>query len=65
MSSACRVHKTSVPRLFQVKQQRTALLKMKKIGTETGEGTRPKVYHVEDEAAAKMNENVPCGSDVK
>ena len=29
MSSAHRTHKTSVPRLFQVKQQRTALLKIK------------------------------------
>ena len=28
-SSARRLHETSVPRLFQVKQQRTALLKMK------------------------------------
>ena len=28
-SSTCHTHKTSVPRLFQVKQQRTALLKMK------------------------------------
>ena len=30
MSSARRTHETSVPRLFQVKQQRTALLKMNK-----------------------------------
>ena len=29
MSSTHRTHETSVPRLFQVKQQRTALLKMK------------------------------------
>ena len=27
----CHTHETSVPRLFQVKQQRTALLKTKKI----------------------------------
>ena len=31
MSSAHRTHKTSVPRLFQVKQQRTALLKIQKV----------------------------------
>ena len=32
-SSARRTHETSVPRLFQVKQQRTALLKMKTLVT--------------------------------
>ena len=32
-SSARRTHETSVPRLFQVKQQRTALLKTKSMST--------------------------------